>query len=313
MANSQATPPESAGEERLAQRNLIAFNRALTRWGSRGALEEGGGAVLCAGGTWIPVVANGAYRSDDTLDGAELLARADAFFGGLARGFSVKVRDSGQDEDLRAACVAAGLDAFGEPTPEMLCRARLPDAALPTNLAVRWVDDEAGLADFTAVNVEAYGTYGMPPEVLSDALRPDGAAALRRRRPHLVARRGNEPVATAMTYESDGTASLQWVGTVPSARTSGLGALVTTLATNLAFDRGASSCSLQASPMGAPLYRALGYETIWHYAEYVRWPRPPAAESAAIGRPESAAIGLSGAGRPARVGAPGSVPRFQCQ
>ena len=27
--------------------------------------------------------------------------------------------------------------------------------------------------------------------------------------------------------------------------------------------------------MGAPLYRDLGYETIWHYVEYVRWPRPP--------------------------------------
>ncbi len=78
-----------------------------------------------------------------------------------------------------------------------------------------------------------------------------------------------------MTFESDGVASLQWVGTVPAARGAGLGAYVTTLATNLAFDRGASSCSLQASPMGAPIYRDLRYETIWHYAEYVRWPRPP--------------------------------------
>lgn len=265
-----------AREAQLAQRNLIAFNRALTRWGSKGALEEGGGAVLCAGGTWIPVVANGAFRSDDTCGGAELVARAEAFFGGLARGFSVKVRDSGEDEDLRAACKAAGLDTFGEATPEMLCRAPLPEIAPPAGLAVRWVDDEAGLADFAAVNTQAYGTYGMPAEVFSD-LFDETARILSDGNAHIVvARRGEEPVATAMTYESDGTASLQWVGTVPSARTAGLGALVTTSATNLAFDRGASSCSLQASPMGAPLYRDLGYETIWHYAEYVRWLRPPA-------------------------------------
>ena len=53
----------SRSEVELGHRNLIAFSRSITRWGSRGALEEGGGAVLCAGGTWIPVVANGAFRS----------------------------------------------------------------------------------------------------------------------------------------------------------------------------------------------------------------------------------------------------------
>ncbi|HXZ61448.1 MAG TPA: hypothetical protein VEG62_01810, partial [Acidimicrobiales bacterium] len=88
----------------LGRRNLIAFHRALTRWGSVGALEEDADVVMCAGGTWIPVVANSAYRSVDTLDGAELVARADAFFGGLARGFTVKVRDNGLDDDLRRAC-----------------------------------------------------------------------------------------------------------------------------------------------------------------------------------------------------------------
>ena len=66
----------------------------------------------------------------------------------------------------------------------------------------------------------------------------------------VVARRDDQPVATAMAYESDGVASLQWVGTVPAGRATGLGALVTVATTNLAFAHGASSCSLQASPMG---------------------------------------------------------------
>ena len=56
----------------------------------------------------------------------------------------------------------------------------------------------------------------------------------------------------------------------------GLGALVTVASTNLAFAHGASSVSLQASPMGESVYRKLGYDTIYHYAEYVRWPKPPA-------------------------------------
>ena len=74
-------------EAQLGHRTLrIAFNRAMTHWGSGGALLETGGAVLSAGGTWIPVVANGAFRSDDSLSGTALVAAADTFFAGLFAG-----------------------------------------------------------------------------------------------------------------------------------------------------------------------------------------------------------------------------------
>ena len=261
-------------EAQLGHRTLIAFNRAMTHWGSGGALLESGGAVLCAGGTWIPVVANGAFRSDDSLSGTALVAAADTFFAGLARGFTVKVRDSGEDEDLRLACEEAGLELFGDPVPEMICRTPLAEAPAIDGVTVRMVDDEDGLRDFIAVNAEAYATYGMPPEVLTElfdeapAVLQDAAASI------VVARRDDEPVAAAMVYASDGVASLQWVGTVPAARAAGLGAFVTVALTNLAFEEGASSCSLQASPMGASVYTRLGYETAYHYAEYVRWPKP---------------------------------------
>ena len=267
--------PLPPSEAELGHRTLIAFDRALTHWGSRGALEEGGGAVLCASGTWIPVVANSAFRSEDSLRGDALIARADAFFAGLARGFTVKVRDSGEDEDLRRACEGAGLESFGDAVPEMVCRTPLPDPQPIDGVTVRVIDDDTGVRDFIAVNAEAYATYGMPAEVLSDLfdettrVLADPAASI------VVAHRGDEPIATAMAYESDGVASLQWVGTVPAARTAGLGALVTVAATNLTFEHGASSCSLQASPMGESVYRRLGYETIYHYTEYVRWPKPP--------------------------------------
>jgi hypothetical protein len=268
--------PLPASEAELGHRTLIAFGRALTHWASRGALEEGGGAVLCAGGTWIPVVANSAFRSDDSLRGDALIARADAFFSGLARGFTVKVRDSGEDDDLRKACEGAGLESFGDAVPEMVCRTPLPDPHPIDGVTVRVIDDDAGVRGFIAVNAEAYATYGMPAEVLADLfdetarVLADPAASI------VVAHRGDEPMATAMAYESDGVASLQWVGTVPAARGSGLGALVTVAVTNLAFARGASSCSLQASPMGVSVYQRLGYETAYHYEEYVRWPTPAA-------------------------------------
>jgi len=114
--------------------------------------------------TWIPVVANGAFRSDDSLSGSALVAAADAFFSGLQRGFTVKVRDSGEDDDLRIACLEAGLEAFGDPVPEMICRTPLPGAPAVDGVAVRMIDDDAGVRDFISVNAEAYATYGMPPE-----------------------------------------------------------------------------------------------------------------------------------------------------
>jgi Acetyltransferase (GNAT) domain len=256
-------------------RNLIAFSRALTRWGSKGDLSEADGVVLCAGGSWIPLVGNSAFRVDASVPANDLVLRADDFFGALARGFGVKVRDTGEDDDLGEACAAAGLEPFGGPVPEMRCRAPLPELVPPAGYTVSVVDDVAGVRRFCAVNGEAYGTYGMPVDVMddlfdqTDVVLADPAAHI------VVARRADVAVATAMLFESDGVASVQWVGTVPAARGLGLGALVTTVVTNLAFAHGAASVTLQASPMGEPVYLALGYESLFRYIEYVRWPRPP--------------------------------------
>ena len=215
--------PQHLSEAQLGHLTLIAFNRALTEWSSRGVLEESEGAVLCASGTWIPVVANGAFRADDTLGGAALIAKADAFFKGLGRGYTVKVRDSGEDDDLRHACLQAGLELFGDPVPEMVCRSPLPEPAPIDGVTVRVVDDEAGVREFIAVNSGAYATYGMPSDVHADLfdetdrVLEDTAASI------VVAHRDGQAIATAMAYESDGVASLQWVGTVPAAACLGAG------------------------------------------------------------------------------------------
>ncbi len=176
-------PPSS--EAALGQANLIAFNRAMTRWSTNGALEERDGCVLCAGGSWLPVVANDAFRIEDSVEGSDLIAHAESFYGRFARGFSVKVRDTGQDDDLRAACSAAGLETFGEPVPQMLVVAPLPDRGVD-GVELEWVDDESGVADFVNVNAEAYATYGMPGRSAARAVRPGGG---RRRGPRGPRRR----------------------------------------------------------------------------------------------------------------------------
>jgi hypothetical protein len=254
--------------------SLIAYSRTATRWCTKGALHEENGALLVAGGSWIPVVGNAAFRTTPTAAAPDVLAQADAFFGRHRRGYTVKVRDTGEDSDLQAACEAHGMAAFGDPIPQMICRSPLTPAPAGTDISLRVVHDDAGVADFAAVNTDAYATYGMPAEVfvemfdLPEAILADSRARI------VVAYSGTRPVATAMEFLDGDVACLQWVGTVAAARHMGLGRIVTEWATNSAFSRGARAVTLQASPMGAPLYARLGFETQYHYREYVRWEPP---------------------------------------
>jgi hypothetical protein len=254
--------------------NLMAYSRAMAQWCSKGALFEEDGALLVAGGSWIPLVGNGVFRTEETVAPHTLLDRANTFFARRKRGYTVKVRDSGDDADLQAACEERGLVAFGDPIPQMICRRRLDRAPLPADVSLQEVHNEAGVADFAAVNTDAYATYGMPAEVFVDMFdRPERMLASAETS-IVVGYRDNRPVTTALVFVCDGVACLQWVGTVAEARHSSLGRVVTEWATNAAFDRGATSVTLQASAMGEPLYTRLGYETQFHYREYVRWEAP---------------------------------------
>ena len=259
---------------RLGHQNLIAYSRAATHWASRGSIHHEDGVLLFAGGSWIPVVGNGAFCTDDSVPPSSLLEQANAFFARRKRGYSVKVRDTEQDAGLQAACEGHGLAAFGDPTPQMLCRQRLDVSPPPDGISLRAVRDEQGVADFAAVNADAYGTYGMPAEVFVDLFDRPARLLADADTTIVVAYQGSRPVATALTYLSDGVASLQWVGTIPEVRHMSLGRIVTEWATNVAFDLGATSVTLQASAMGGPLYTKLGYETLYHYQEYARWDAP---------------------------------------
>jgi hypothetical protein len=264
------TNAEAAGHQ-----NLINYSRAMVKWNQKGTMREEPGSLLCPGGTWLPAVGNVAFRTDPSLPGSRLIERANTFFAELGRGYNCMVRDTGEDDDIRIACESEGMAAIGDPTPQMICPARLDEPSLPDGVELRAVRDVAGVQDFAAVNSEAYATYGMPTDVLPSMFdRPEGVLA----DPDtniVVAYLKGRPVATALTYMSDGVGALQWVGTVSDVRSMKLGRVVTVWATNAAFNRGASSCSLQASPMGEPLYAKLGYETVYHYSELIRWEAPP--------------------------------------
>ncbi len=233
-------------------------------------MEESDGFVLVATGSWLPVMCNCGFRSDDSAAPADLVDRSDAFFGSRRRGYTIMVRDIAADDDLRMACETAGLVPFGEPAPEMVCTAPVTEDR-PDGVEIRPVATVGAVADFAGVCAGAYSTYGMPVEAPHQLFSIPRRVLDARHVVALVAYRDDEPVAAALTMLSHGIAGVYWVGTVDGARRSGLGRAVTACVTNASFARGATAVTLQASVMGEPIYRSMGYVALHHYQNWVRF------------------------------------------
>ena len=121
---------------------------------------------------------------------------------------------------------------------------------------------------FTALGGRSYATYGMPETVFSEVItRPERVLASGMGT--ILASIDGELVACAQYLLSHGIGGVYWVATDPDHRGRGLGELVTRVVTNEAFDRGASVVTLQASPMGEPIYQRMGYETVYRYRSFM--------------------------------------------
>jgi hypothetical protein len=269
MDQPSDSPLDDVTLARLGQLNLAEFSRESSRWSQEGHLVEEGGVLLVATGSDFPVLCNGVDRLDDSLDADVVLDRADEWFGALGRGYTVLPRDLDVDQDLLDAALARGLLEVNS-APEMVCRSRLDDRPVPDGVELRWVRDEEGVRDFIAVNREAYGSLGMPAEVLPAMITPSMMCTDRHVQT-VVAYVDGRPMAAAQTLLSHGIAGVYWVGTIEAARGKGLGETVTRAVTNRAFDLGAAANTLQASSMGEPIYLRMGYETLYRYRTLCRF------------------------------------------
>jgi hypothetical protein len=250
--------------------NLIDSSHQLFELDPDATVEAGPGWVFGAGSPEHPVISNAAFRSDDDLDAGELVARAKSFFAKRGRGFSVWVRgDRPEDLDLVAAAEAAGLQLVHE-MPEMVLRAPAESRPLPAGAEIRRLTEVEQVDDYWEIAAASYASLGFPPEVFGSygnraGLLAENVAAF-------LAHLDGEPASIAMTILSHGVAGIYWVGSLERARGKGLGEAVTAAATNAGFELGAELASLQASPMGKPIYERMGYETLFDYRLYMSAP-----------------------------------------
>jgi GNAT superfamily N-acetyltransferase len=251
--------------------NLAQSSRQLDEFDPGALIDSGPGWFFGAGRSVHPVISNVALRIDDELEPTEFLAAADSFFGALGRGYAVWVRgELREDRGVTEAARAAGLVQVYE-MPEMVLRQRLEEGPAPAGIELRRVDRREDAADYWRVARAAYASIGFPPEIFSFYDDHSGFAA--DNLSAFLACVDGRPAGIAMTIVTHGVAGIYWVGSTEEARRRGIGRAATAAAVNAGFDLGAEVASLQASPMGEPLYRRMGFETIFSYRLLAASPR----------------------------------------
>jgi len=245
----------------LADLNYVEAMRDQTRCAG-GTIVEEEGVVMMLGPGPHPIL-NNAVRMDESTDAGDCIELLTDYYGAYRHGYTLILRNANDDSDLKAFAKDAGMVPLMSP-PEMVCTSRLPGADLPAGVEIRRVRDAEDLADFRDVAEDAWSTYGIPAEVTRAIFRGDAFLDA----PHIVGVVGyadGAAASCALAHLSHGIAGLYWVSTVGSARGRGLGEACTRAVTNLGFDMGARMVSLQASPMGLPIYQRLGFEQIATY------------------------------------------------
>jgi GNAT superfamily N-acetyltransferase len=235
--------------------NLMRLN-AWVGEVSNGAVQRHDGELLVASRSPLPFL-NVALRERADAPAEEMIARAQRFFFERGRGFVVYCWPG--DPEVERAAAAAGMTPVLERYPEMVCRGPL---AQPHG-DVRPVESAADAESYWAVCEGAYPSLGFPPGLFAEAFAPELLLE-----PESWACLGCEdgsPLACASLYVVDDVGFVGWVASLPQARGRGLAAACTVAATNRAFEQGLTLASLQASPMGAPLYPRLGYEELFDY------------------------------------------------
>jgi GNAT superfamily N-acetyltransferase len=254
----------------LSDLNHVESYRELSRRAGGIALDEPG-LTYWIGGDALPVLANGVARTNRSVAPAAVLERARRFFATHRRGFTILLHGE-RDADLRGACEAAGMMQMGD-SPGMVLERRLADAVAPPGVTLRPVETADDALAFARVNGEAYATYGMPPGCAEKLLGHLDVV----RAPHIVSILGcvdGVPASAAMVILTHGIGGVYWVGTTPAARGKGLAELCTRAVGNVAFDMGARFVALQASVMGEPIYRRMGYVEVTRYPYFVQFAPP---------------------------------------
>lgn len=166
------------------------------------------------------------------------------------------VMPSTTPSDMSARLARAGFEARDSPVLMARPLDGLPALELPGDITLARVEDDAAFDAWVKLSFEEARASGDAHDCVWRAHRPLWKSA---DHAYFFAMRDGAPVARSMLRTTDGFAGLYGVWTAESARGRGLGRLVTLAALEEGRRRGLRESILQASALGLPVYRRLGF------------------------------------------------------
>ena len=136
---------------------------------------------------------------------------------------------------------------------------------MPSGLNVQRVTDDETLKQWSKTCVAGFGMPDYVGDVFCDFMHyvdPDTVLAY-------LGWRNGQPVATSLLLLAAGVAGIYNVATIPEARRQGIGAMMTLTPLCDARERKYKVGILQASEMGADVYRSLGFQEYCKIGQYV--------------------------------------------
>jgi len=245
-----------------------AFLVDMTNRTPGGRVVRQDGLLLAIGADPSPVIVNTIMTIAERVE-LPAVERAAEVFRDAGHGFTVWTRDR-LDAELEGDLASVGYGTMLT-LPGMVIDQPLPDQGPPAGVSVHRVETDADRMSWVIANLTGFSSddddRGAVRSAFStlDSLVGGPIAGF-------LAEADGRPVGASMVFvdEATGIGVVGWVGTVPEYRRRGIGDAVTRAATNAGFGLGARKLSLQASPMGLPLYEKLGYRTITGYKIWFR-------------------------------------------
>ena len=230
-------------------------------------IDEDDELVLIAGGADVAFF-NPAFVKVDRLAPERVVARVSAFYGARRVPYLLWVME-GTQPDLVEQAPDLGFTVSNGP-PAMVMEPIAAPVAAPAGLEVEPVVDAAGLEDAVTLAAAGFGLdLTLCRKILTPSVLDDPLVRV------FVVRAGGEPVSTATLVISDEIAGVYTVATPVQHRGRGYGAAVTAAVVEEGRRRGCTLASLQATPMGAPIYERMGFRAVAGYHHLVGTPLSP--------------------------------------
>lgn len=156
----------------------------------------------------------------------------------------------------------------------------------PPGLTAQLVRGDEALKLWSQAGALGFGTAGFVAEAFYEFMRHQDSDTVL---PYLGWLNG-KPVATSLLTLATGVAGIYNVATIPEARRKGIASIMTLLPLREARTRGHQVGVLQASAMGASVYRRLGFQEYCQIGQYV-WSPTPADDGAAYPRLQPTRLG----------------------